>query len=209
MSAQIHILPPPEVSVEARPRWGFEGLKGRLTEISGRRARASLTVASALIEQAQSARDVAAWVAAGDSAFYPPDLAARGVDLRNLPVVFAPGPQAAARVADKLLRSGGFGLVVVDLTDAAGVARHGATVSMALLSRLVKLSQHHAAAVVFLTRKPGHQPSLGSLIALRGEATRVRQGEDRFGVRVEVIKDKRQGPGWTHEEVYRGPDGLR
>ena len=211
MSALVQILTPVrgEPRVHEGPRWVFEGLKGRLTEISSRRAGAGLTAACELIEQVQSVRDVAAWVSAGDSAFYPPDLAERGVDLDCLPVVFAPGSQAAARVADRLLRSGGFGLVVVDLSDVSRATGRSAEVPVALLSRLVKLSQHHAASVVFLTRKSASQPSLGSLIALRGEATRVRVGENRFVVRIEVIKDKRQGPGWKHEEVYRGPDGLR
>jgi recombination protein RecA len=168
-----------------------------------------LTVALRLVEEAQRAHDVAAWVTAGPSAFYPPDVEDWGIDLGSLPIVFAPGVQAAARAADRLLRSGGFGLVIVDLIDPARAHAHGVDVPMPLMSRLVKLSQRHASSVVFLTRKRTSSPSLGSLIALRGEATRVWAGDNRFVVRVEVIKDKRNGPGWRHEEVFRGPDGLR
>ncbi len=195
---------------ERAPEWAFSELTGRLTEVSSRESSACLTVALGLVAQAQRARDTAAWIAAGESAFYPPDLAHWGIDLRCLPVIFAPGTQGAARAADRLLRSNGFGLVVVDLCDVEG-RRSGAEVEvpMPLMSRLVKLAQHHAASVVFLTRKHRDRPSLGSLIALRGEAQRQRVTEDQFRVVVEVLKDKRRGPGWKREEVFRGPDGLR
>lgn len=194
---------------EEAPRWAFGALSGRLTEISSSASGASLTVALGLVAQAQRARDMAAWITAGPSAFYPPDLVDWGIDLRCLPVIFAPGAQGAARAADRLLRSNGFGLVVVDLSDAQERRDGQVEVPMPLMSRLVKLAQHHAASVVFLTRKHRDRPSLGSLIALRGEAVRGRVGEDRFSVVVEILKDKHRGPGWRHEEVFRGPDGLR
>lgn len=199
----------PAQAPETAPRWAFTELSGRLTEISSSASSASMTAALGLVLQAQTARDTAAWISGGPSAFYPPDLAHWGIDLRCLPVIFAPGTQAAARAADRLLRSNGFGLVVVDLTDVQDSKGRDVEVPMPLMSRLVKLAQHHAASVVFLTHKHRDRPSLGSLIALRGEAVRKRVSEDRFEVVVEVLKDKRRGPGWRHEEVFRGPDGLR
>jgi recombination protein RecA len=200
----------PAQAPEGAPQWVFSELTGRLTEISSSTSSACLTVALDLVAQAQRARDTAAWITGGQSAFYPPDLAHWGIDLRCLPVIFAPGTKGAARAADRLLRSNGFGLVVVDLCEIEGPrSGDGVEVPMPLMSRLVKLSQHHAASVVFLTRKHRDRPSLGSLIALRGEAVRQRVKEDRFRVVVEVLKDKRRGPGWKREEVFRGPDGLR
>ena len=38
-----------------------------------------------------------------------------GIDLDALPVVRVPDARAAGRAADHLVRSGGFGLVVIDL----------------------------------------------------------------------------------------------
>ena len=63
--------------------------------------------------------------------------------------------------------------------------------------------------VLLLTRKRGEEPSLGSLVSLRGEAERQDQGSGRFACRVRALKDKRRSPGWTHVEVCRGPAGLR
>ena len=47
--------------------------------------------------------------------FYPPDVAQLGIDLAALVVVRVPKPDAIARPGEKLLRSGGLGLVVLDL----------------------------------------------------------------------------------------------
>jgi recombination protein RecA len=80
---------------------------------------------------------------------------------------------------------------------------------MPLLARLVKLAQKHEAAVLCLTDKHAEKPSLGSLVSLRCEATRKRlSAVDRFSCELRVLKDKRRGPGWQHQEVVRGPAGL-
>jgi recombination protein RecA len=133
--------------------------------------------------------------------FYPPDVAEAGVDLGALAVVRAPGTRRAARAADHLLRSGGFGLVVLDV---------GADDRMpvAFQTRLAGLAKKHDAALLCITEKEDRRPSLGSLVSLRAEAIRTERAGDRFRCEVRVLKDKRRGPGWTHVEVCHGPDGL-
>jgi hypothetical protein len=106
-------------------------------------------------------------------------------------------PLAAAR----LVHSGGFGLVVLDLTATQRLPD-------ALLGRLVREAQRHEALVLCLTRKAASAPSLGSLISLRVEASRKKLGTDRFQCIVKALKDKRHGAGWTHEEVLHGAPGL-
>src|SRR5206468_10846817 len=59
-----------------------------------------------------------------------------------------------ARAAERLLRSGAFGLVVLDLA--------GADLNMAIQGRLVTLAQSHDAAVVCLTRSEEHTSELQS-----------------------------------------------
>jgi len=83
-----------------------------------------------------------------------------------------------------------------------------ARISPALLGKLGQLAQQHDTAVCCLTVKGPERDSLGSLVSLRGEAVRRRMGEDRFACVVRALKDKRGGPGWTHEEVARGTPGL-
>jgi recombination protein RecA len=177
--------------------WSLASLSGRLAELSGDGESAALTLAFGLVREAQLRGQPAAFVAPLTETFFPPDAAAGGVDLDALAVVRTPDP---GRAATHLLRSGAFGLVVLDL----GAARLGT----ALQARLLGLAQKHRAAVLFLTRKAAEEPSLGSLVSLRGAASRRREGWDRFACEVTILKDKRREPGWRHREVCRGPDGL-
>ncbi len=188
--------------------WTRGNLSGRLTEISGAGAVASLTAAIGLVLQTQYECDPVAWVTTPVQSFYPPDVSDFGVDLDALAVVRVPTPRNAARAAERLVRSGAFGLVVLDLGE-------GAYIPTALQGRLVSLAQKHDTAVVALTDKPTDTPSLGSMVSLRAEILREQvtptAGEPRasFRCKVKVLKDKRRGPGWSHDEVVRGPAGLR
>ena len=176
-------------------------LQGRLTEISGHRACASLTLVFRLVLEAQQSSEPVVWISRPESTFYPPDVADAGVDLGALPVVWARGTRRAARAADTLVRSGGFGLIVLDV---------GADdrLPIAFQSRLAGLAKKHGAALLCITEKEPQRPSLGSLVSLRAEAVRTRREGDRFRCEAQVLKDKRRGPGWKHVEVCRGPDGL-
>jgi len=199
-----------ELARSVRSDWSPAGLAGRLVEVSGSEDSAALTCAFGLVRQAQLTGEPVAWVTVSDESFFPPDVAAGGVDLLALAVVRVPDPGGLARAADQLTRSGGFGLVVLDV----GPLR----IPMAALSRLMGLAQKHNTAVLFLTDKPDREPSLGSLITLRGQARRRRvsgrrvegghSGDDEFLCALTAIKDKRRSPGWCVEEVCGGPAGL-
>jgi recombination protein RecA len=130
-----------------------------------------------------------------------PDVAASGVDLAALVVIRAESTIKAARAADHLLRSGGFTLVIVDIVE-------DPSLRMNVQSRLSSLANSHQSAVVCLTRKKTDAPSIGSLVSLRGEARVTRTGFDEFTWDIEIVKDKRRGPGWSHSGLCRGPEGL-
>jgi recombination protein RecA len=181
--------------------WRLDTFRGRLAEVSGIHACASLTLVFRLVLEAQRCAEPVVWISRCGSVFYPPDVAETGVDLGALAVVWAPGTRRAARAADHLLRSGGFGLVVLDV---------GADDRMpsASQTRLAGLAKKHDAALLCITEKENRRPSLGSLVSLRAEAARTDRAGDRFRCEVRVLKDKRRGPGWTHVEVCHGPDGL-
>ena len=95
--------------------WGRAGLSGRLVELSGEGASAVLTAAMGLVRDAQEERETTAWVATQKSLFFPPDAAAGGIDLGALAVIRVPDLPYVPRAADKLARSGAFGLIVLDL----------------------------------------------------------------------------------------------
>ncbi len=196
-------IAPAEAERHARPLWCLEELTGRLVECSGG---APLTLAFDLVLDAQRQSEPVAWVSGRNSTFFPPDVDSTGVDLEALPVIRVRDAASAARAADHLLRSGAFGLVVVDLGRRAWVP-------MPLQSRLVGLAQKHGAAVLFLTTKRASAPSLSSLVSLRVESSRealtADGGGGRFRCGVDVQKDKRRGPNWNHRELHLGPPGLR
>jgi recombination protein RecA len=192
-------------------RWSLAALRGRLVELSARGASATLTTAMEIVLEAQTQQEPVAWLTLVNGTFYPPDVADCGVDLAALVVVRTLDVVAAARSAERLLRSGAFGLVVLDLG-----ANNGAALSMQIQGRLVTLAQTHDAAVVCLTEKADDIASIGSLVSLRAEALRKREAAAdftadstaAFAVTVRVLKDKRRGPGWTQTLKRRGPAGL-
>jgi recombination protein RecA len=187
-------------SEEPEPGWSLAGLAGRLCELSADQGGAVLSAAMSVVLDTQLAGDPVAWVSATSAVFFPPDAAACGVDLAALVVVRAGDARSAGRSADVLLRSGAYGLVVLDLGTSAALPTP-------LQGRLVQLAQKHDAAVLCLTNKPPDEASLGSLVSLRGQVTR-RRVDGGFVCGIRALKDKRRGPNWTWQEVRRGPDGL-
>ena len=182
--------------------WTLSQLAGRLSEISSDGSGGCLSPASRLLVEAQLRGEAAAWVTRPGVCFFPADMEACGVDLAALAVIRVPDAASAGRAADKLLRSGAFGLVIVDL------GRNG-RIPVPLQSRLLGLASRHGAALLFLTEKAHGAPSLGPLVSLRVEATRKRTGEAGFDCGLRVLKDKLRGPLWSQRELRHGPPGLR
>jgi recombination protein RecA len=178
-------------------------LRGRLVEISCPRGEAGVTLAMSKIAEMHREGEPAAWVGSSGSLFYPPDAHRLGVCWEGLALVVAPDGRAAGRVADKLLRSGAFGMVVVDLVGARG------RLAEPLLGRLLRLVEVHESGLLFLTRSAATEPSLSSLISLRVEGFWERTDPRQLRASYSVIKDKRRGPGAFAQEVYDGPMGLR
>jgi recombination protein RecA len=189
----LSLVRPAPLPVRRTAAWSLAELSGRLCELSGG---AAVTFAFRLIEESQRAGEPAAWIGATTSCFFPPDAADGGVDLDALVVVRAPDASAVTRAADHLARSGAFAVLVLDLD--------GRVPPGPLLSRLLGLAQKHEVVIVLLTDVP-----LGSLVSLRAEGLARRRSDGAVECELRVVKDKRRAPGWTFQEVCRGPAGLR
>ena len=188
-------------AADAVRAWSLASLAGHLAEVSDSGAAPSLTAAASLILEGQERGEPTAWIGLGRSIFFPPDLAEWGIDLEALPVIRAPGADAAFGAADQLLRSGAFGLVVLDLEDRTRMP-------LAVQSRLAALAREHHALLLCLTRKRSGAPSLGPRVSLHGEGRISRAAFNRFDWQIRVVKDRRGAPGWSHTESCRGADGL-
>jgi recombination protein RecA len=176
-------------------------LSGRLTELSGQGNVANLTLACRIALDAQRKGETAAWITGRESSFYPPDAAGAGIDLSALAVVRCPDGRNIALAADRLARSGAFGLLILDL----GIK---GAIPLPLQSHLAGLARTHDMAIVFLTEKVDDTPSLGSLVSLRGKTWSRRADDREFVCFFKAVKDKRRTPGWISEGVYHGIPGL-
>ena len=190
------------LTTPAPPTWTNAALGGCLAELSSAGAAPSLTLAFGLVRQVQQQSEPVAWITQAESTFFPPDAADGGVDVTALPVIRLAGVRQCVRAADQLARSGAFGLLVIDLGECLDLP-------LAVQTRLAEQALTHGTLILCLTTKTDRQPSLGSLVSIRGHSRRTRHGDDRFACQVQVLKDKRRGPGWTDLEWCRGPDGLR
>jgi recombination protein RecA len=188
------------VGVPSQTPWTLSEVAGRLVEISGSTASAALTLTFVLVREAQERGEPVGWVTMSETSFYPPDAAQNGTDLATLVVVRLSHAESISRAGEKLLRSGGFGVVVLDLG--------AADIPMPLQTRLTGLAHRYHTALVCLTKKERRAFSLGSLVSLRAHAERQRAENNRFACTLRVLKDKRRGPTWHYEELYTGPAGL-
>ena len=186
--------------VQWRSSWSLCDLAGRFTELSSARGSASLTLAFDLVRQAQLQQEPVGWVTSVESTFYPPDVAESGADLASLVVVRLASSQSISRAGESFCAPAGLDWIVLDLgrTD----------IPMPLQSRLTGLAHRYHAALLCLTVKESRNYSLGSLVSLRAHAKRRRDSHNRFACSLQVMKDKRRGPTWSHEEFYSGPAGL-
>ncbi len=173
---------------------------GQLLELSGHTPGKLSTVAR-LIARAQAEGEPVVWIGARDAAgFYPPDFAQVGIELASLVVVrmpVEPGSHALLRASEVLLRSGAFGMVVIDFGSMA--LPRGELSWQARLSGLVR---KHDARMVLLTGSAEDVPSLGPLIGLRvtPEVSMVGGHAGRVQLTPRVLKSK------LGEEAALSPD---
>ena len=184
-------------------------LPGRVVECSGPSGGpcARTSTAVGLLRHVQAAGDTAVWIQRRGGPLFPPDLSAAGIDLDALVVIHVattPARAGLCKAAELLLRSGAFGLVIVDLEDDAA----GGPAISAWLGRILGLARQHDSRVLLITEKPTHADSLGTLVGLRIESTRRRGPRGEFVVDHQVIKNKSGGPFDVATDSYRYPDGV-
>jgi recombination protein RecA len=183
--------------------WQGQALAGRIIELSGSTGRTSTAVSMLLAAQREG--EAVVWIEPTDGALYPPDLAAAGVDLDALVIVRVPtkeGPEGLCRVAEWLVRSGGFGLLVMDLMGRAPAAQSP------WQTRLSGLLRKHDAQLCVLSDSQAAAPSLGAMVALRLEPQRQRDEDGSFVLSHRILKNKLGVAHGPAPERRRAPAGL-
>ncbi len=188
-------------AIELQAEWDLTTFAGRFSEISGASAGACLTLVFRMVLEVQKQGEPVAWITHRKSMFFPPDAAESGIDISAVAVIRGADNLAVARAGEHLLRSGAFGLVVLDIGVDARLPQHAQ-------SRLTGQARRHHTALICITEKESHQPSMGSLVSLRAHTERLPQTGQQFSCRAKVLKDKSRGPGWDYVEICHGPDGL-
>lgn len=193
-----------EAGPGSRPlAWQGKALAGRIIELSGSTGRTSTAVSMLLAAQREG--ETVVWIEPTDGALYPPDLAAAGVDLDALVIVRVPtkeGPEGLCRVAEWLVRSGGFGLLVMDLMGRAPAAQSP------WQTRLSGMLRRHDAQLCVLSDSEAAAPSLGAMVALRLEPQRQRDEDGSFLLSHHILKNKLGVVHGPAPERRRAPAGL-
>ena len=194
-------------ALSARPNLAQILPNGGLIELSGDHATGRTSTAVSLVAEAQARGEVVAWIEPEGGSFYPPDVAASGVDLASLVVVHVPETEVA-RAAELLLRSGAFGLVVLDFVGEATSSqpRH---FRLAWQSRLQALVRKHTCRLVVLTSTAADSPSLGAPVHLRVLPKRQPSKAGSFTVGHELLKSKAGLQDAPAPERWAAPAGVR
>jgi recombination protein RecA len=185
--------------------WDLKELAGRVVEMRRRGVSSVLTFTMSMIIQAQKRNEHVAWIHTTQSLFFPPDAHRRGVDFRALAIIDLPDERSAGRAATRLLSSGAFGLLVLDLGSQTAFERP-------LQNRLSRLAKQHGTALICLTEDPSAgvtTQSMGGFVSLWCTTDRISLDSGRFQCSFEALKDRQRSPGWRWEEVFDGPCGLR
>ena len=179
--------------------WADHVPLGRISELTGGGAVSRTTLAVSLIAKAQAEGESCAWVQSMRSPdLFAPDLEQAGVQVESLPVVRVPALlREVLKASELLLRSGGFGVVIVDLSAAS------ARVPMAALARLQGLAREHSARLVFLT--PDAEAALGSPVSVRVRPQRARASAG-FVVEPNLLRDKAGVGGFDPQAFAAPPD---
>lgn len=177
---------------------------GRLIEIASSPHGAQMTTAVGCLRQAQQRGETAAWVQPVGGSLFPPDLAESGIDLDALLIVHVPtsaGMYGPAKAAELLLRSGGFGIVVLDLAEL------GASHDTVWQGRLLGLAREHDSVLLLLSNGAASH-SLGPLVSVCIEPQRTRIARGVFAIEHRIRKDKSGLLGPLAADHRRGPWGL-
>ena len=205
MILEQYVGPSHKFTTSAPSSFDLAGLAGMVTEFSGWNQSACISLATPLIRECQAADKLCAWIVPegteGASLFFPPDFRDAGIDCAELPIIWSEDAMDSFGIAEKLLRSGGFGMLVLDLSRNSRLRGQS-------LGRIHAVAQRSGSLVLCFTRKPRGRASLDPLVFFHLHVAVEKKGADTWEVFAHVLKDKRAVTGRSLRWVYEAPLGL-
>lgn len=142
--------------------------RGRIAEASGRRSSGCTSVALHVLAQATGRGEICAVIDLYDS-FHPGSAQAAGVELDRIVWVRCRGnAEHAMRAADLLLHAGGFGVVVLDLSEAS--ARVLNRIPLSYWHRFRQAVEHTPTILLLRTDSPQAKSCAASGLELKAKA---------------------------------------
>ena len=205
MTLEKYVGPSHKFTESAPRRFNLPGLSGMVVEFSGWNQSACISLSIPLIQECQLAGKICAWIVPCSveraSLFFPPDFAESGINCSEIPILWCKNAMDGFGIAEKLLRSGGFGMLVLDLTESRRIRSN-------TMGRIHNMAQRFGSLVLCLTRKPQGEPSLDPMIFVHVHVEARKKNTDVYEVMATIQKDKAQAPGKTMSWVYDAPPGL-
>lgn len=187
--------------------WSYAALQGRLVSLLPGAMSASMSAVFQVLWDAQNEGETVAWIGGTQSCFFPPDVARLGVDVDALTVIRLNTDKDMWFAADTLIRSGGVGMVVIDLASMAG---HRTTKGvLSLQHRLAGLARANNTAVIILPHRETMTDN-GALVSLTVKTHAHPLNLPAGSYRLDAFpqKDKTGTSNWKTEAVCDVPDGL-
>lgn len=193
------------VTEPAQPTNGLfslANLSGRLTQIVNTPSAPAVSAVFFIVAEAVTSKEPLIWINQSNIVFFPPDLERMGIPPSLVPIVRSRDTRGTLRSIEHVLRSGAYGLVVVNTGGSFSVAQ-------GRLGTFARLVDMHGTALIFITEEDEDRaPSLGSGISLQCSVRLKKTGANTFGVRITAVKDKNRSPGWAETKTCYGPPGL-
>ena len=187
--------------------WSYTALQGRLVSLLPGAMSAPVSAVFQLIWDAQNEGETVVWIGGTQSCFFPPDAARQGVDVEAVTVIRLTTDKDMWFAADTLIRSGGVGMVIIDLASMAG--HHTTKGVLALQHRLAGLARTHNTAVVILPHRE-YVADNGALVSMTVKTHARPLDVPPYTWQLEATpqKDKTGTTNWKTEAVCDVPDGL-
>ncbi len=205
VSIEDSVGPSKILSPPSERTFDLAGLSGQVVEFSGWNNPAGISLASSLIRECQSGGGLCAWISLrsdeGASLFFPPDFEKGGIDCSELPILWSDSAADGFSIAEKLMSSRGFGMIVIDLTGQRRPGGRG-------LGRLHRAARVSGCLLLCLTRRPPGEPSLDPMVFVHAHGESVAAESGGYEVTVHIQKDKNHAPGKDMRWRYESPAGL-